>query len=290
MSWYSDYKKSLKIIEVEDILDLIFYRPVAFLLVKAVYNTRITPNQLTLGSILMGIAAGLCYSVGKPEYFTFGAFFYIAFNVLDCSDGQLARLKQKCTPHGRIIDGIADTIATIAVYLGIGIGFANRSVNPLFWWLMLALAGFSNTIHGVLVDYYRNRFIDYVKERKNNFEESLDKYKNEYESIKDLKGRWFDRTVIRFYLNYSGFQRTLTENKKVSKPLNASPEEYYKRNKLIMRFWMLLGPTTQITTLVICSLFHRFDVFIWIIIFCFNGLALVLWLIQQLIERELRKK
>ena len=46
MSWYQEYKKSLKRVEVEELVDRFFYRPVAFLVVKLVYNTRITPDQI----------------------------------------------------------------------------------------------------------------------------------------------------------------------------------------------------------------------------------------------------
>lgn len=67
MSWYSEYKKSLKSIEVEEIFDLFFYRPLAFILVKIIYPTNITPNQLTIGAIIMGIIGGIFYA--KPPHF-----------------------------------------------------------------------------------------------------------------------------------------------------------------------------------------------------------------------------
>lgn len=66
MSWYSDYKKSLKMLEVEEIFDLFFYRPLAFILVKIIYRSNITPNQLTIGAIIMGIIGGIFYAQGSP--------------------------------------------------------------------------------------------------------------------------------------------------------------------------------------------------------------------------------
>ena len=54
MNWSEEYKKSLKMKEVEEFFDLIFYRPVAFLFVRAVYNTGITPNSITIAAIYNG--------------------------------------------------------------------------------------------------------------------------------------------------------------------------------------------------------------------------------------------
>lgn len=290
MSWYSEYKKSLKSIEVEEIFDLFFYRPLAFILVKIIYPTNITPNQLTIGAIIMGIIGGIFYAQAtplSPEFFTIGAMFFMMFNILDCSDGQLARLKRNGTRTGRIIDGVADYIAVTAVYIGIGIGFANHSANPALYWTLLALTGASNTIHAILVDYYRNRFLDYVMERKSTFEEDLDEFRQEYESIKNQKGKWFDRAIISLYLKYSGFQNNIAAKKSSEKLFKATPVQYLKFNKRIIRSWVFLGPTSQVTTLILCSVFNRFDIFFWIMIVGFNSIALINWIIQKNIDKKL---
>lgn len=288
MSWATEYNSSLKLKEVEEILDLYFYRPLAFLLVKAVYRTRVTPNQLTITSILLGIVAGFFYSVGKPSYIAAGALLYLISNIFDCSDGQLARLKHNGSAIGRIIDGVADMIAFLAVYFGIAFGFANHQDNTYFWWLMLLITGFSSALHSVLVDFYRNRFLDYFKWRKNNFEEEIQEFKNAYTLAKQQKGKWFERSLIRLYLKITDLQRVLTTRSKRSRTLHADPQDYYRKNRIIIRLWLLLGPTTQITNLIICSLFQRIDLFIWIVLFGFNGLAAILWVIQQVIDRTFK--
>lgn len=289
MSWYSEYKKSLKMLEVEEIFDLFFYRPIAFIFVKLIYRTNITPNQLTTGAIIMGIIGGIFYAQGSPlspGYFVIGSLFFMMFNILDCSDGQLARLKKNGTRTGRIIDGVADYIAVTAVYIGIGIGFANNTDNPALYWGLLALTGASNTIHAILVDYYRNRFLDYVLERKSTFEEDLDEFRQEYKSIKNKKNKWFDRAIISLYLKYSGFQNNIAAKKGNEKLFKASPAEYLAKNKTIIRSWVFLGPTSQITILILCSIFNRFDIFFWIMIAGFNFIALCNWLIQKRIDRQ----
>ncbi len=44
MSLLKAYKSSLKLIEVEEVIELVFYRPLAFLFVRLIYSTNITPN------------------------------------------------------------------------------------------------------------------------------------------------------------------------------------------------------------------------------------------------------
>lgn len=272
--------------EVEEIIDLIFFRPLAFLLVISVYHTKIKPDHLTLAAMLMGLAGGCFYSFGLHLSCILGALFFLLFNILDCSDGQLARLKKNGTSVGRLLDGIADYIATVAIFIGIAIGYSQKAEQPLLMLILLSLSGVSIIIQEVLVDYYRTRFLDIVMKRKNTFEEGIEEYKNEYKIIKNQKGKWFDKTIIFIYLIYSKVQRNLAARKKREKFFNTNPQDYFNKNRIIIRFWVFMGPSAVITTLILCSLFYRFDIFFWIIIGGFNILAVLLWIIQRQIDKS----
>ncbi|MCX6322094.1 MAG: CDP-alcohol phosphatidyltransferase family protein [Bacteroidia bacterium] len=286
MNWFNEYKNSLKMAEVEEIIDLIFFRPLAFLLVISVYHTKIKPDHLTLAAMLMGLAGGCFYSFGLHLSCILGALFFLLFNILDCSDGQLARLKKNGTSVGRLLDGIADYIATVAIFIGIAIGYSQKAEQPLLMLILLSLSGVSIIIQEVLVDYYRTRFLDIVMKRKNTFEEGIEEYKNEYKIIKNQKGKWFDKTIIFIYLIYSKVQRNLAARKKREKFFNTNPQDYFNKNRIIIRFWVFMGPSAVITTLILCSLFYRFDIFFWIIIGGFNILAVLLWIIQRQIDKS----
>ncbi|MEO6187402.1 MAG: CDP-alcohol phosphatidyltransferase family protein [Ginsengibacter sp.] len=285
MSWYSQYKRSLKMTEIEEFFDLFFYRPLAFLLVKIVYPTNITPNQLTIIAIFIGLSSGCIYATGLPNACIYGAILFMFYNVFDCSDGMLARLKKNGTHAGRIIDGIADYLATAAVFVGLGIGYPDHAYSHSFWWLLLFLAAISNVIQSVMVDYYRNRFLDYVLQRKSTFEEDMDSFRQEYNTIKNQKNKWLDRWIFRRYFDYSAFQEKLTSKKKDERLVNATPEEYYKKNKGIVRFWVNIGPTAQITAIMICSIINRFTIYFWLIIGVFNVIAAIAWIVQRNIDK-----
>lgn len=292
MSLFHEYKSSLKKIEVEELFDLYFYRPLAFLLVKAVYSTNITPNQLTVISMIFGVLGGICYSFGTHKAFMFGAVLYLLYNVVDCSDGQLARLKKNGTTIGRILDGVADYVVSVALYFGIGFGYANNSSNPFLIWLLTAAAGISNAIQSGLLDYYRTRYLDYVLNRVSILDDGLKVFEDEFERLKKIKGRYFDKVIIWIYLQYSAIQQKVTnpkpEQEKIKAHINA--EEYSKKNRLLIRLWTLLGPTTQWTFLIITSFLNRIDIYLLGIFVVGNILAIIIYFFQSKFDKALKLK
>lgn len=286
MRWFTEYKKSLKMAEAEELIDLFFYRPLAFLLIKIIYNTRITPDNLTLAAIITGLIGGFFYAFGLQWTCYVGASFYILFIILDCSDGQLARLKKNSSSIGRLLDGIADYVVVTAIYIGIAIGYSQKEGVPSHMLFLLLLSGASIIIQEVLVDFYRTRFLDVVLKRKNTFEEGIKEYRQEYIRLKKQKGKWLERTIIYFYLVYSKVQRGLTTKKRIVAFLNVSPEEYYRKNRLLVRCWIFMGPSAARTTLIVCSLFSRFDLYFWITIGVFNILAALLRIMQYQVDKS----
>ena len=286
MSWYTDYKSSLKMIWVEETIDLLFYRPIAFILVKLVYNTRITPDDLTLAAIITGISSGIVLAFGSSSTATAGGLLLFLFVVLDCSDGQLARLKGSGTKIGRLLDGIADYTVTAAVYIGIAVGYSKAPGQPAFMVPLLALSGASIILHSALVDYYRTRFLNIVRHSDNSFNDGMTEFRRAYQDTKGHIRKLPVRVIIFIYLLYSKIQRRVIGVKKIDRNYSYSPEEYFVKNRVIIKFWLLIGPSSIRTSLIVCTLFERFDIFFWITIIAFNFLALILGLTQRYIDRE----
>ena len=273
--------------EVEEVIDLVTLQASAFLLVISIYHTKIKPDHLTLAAMVMGIIGWLLLFIRDHILHVLQALcFYILFNILDCSDGQLARVKKNGSSVGRLLDGIADYIAAIAVYAGIAIGYSGNPTQPSSLILLTSLAGLSIIIQESLVDFFRIRFLDIVLKRENTFNEGLAEYVKEYDTIKHEKGQWFRKSIVFIYLKYSQIQKLITPKKKRSKLFSSAPEEYFRKNRLIIRFWVLMGPSAKITILVLCSFFERFDIFFWIVIAGLNILAVILWIVQSQIDKS----
>ena len=284
MSWLQEYKSSLKLIEVEELFDLIFYRPLAFIFVKIIYSTNLTPNQITTLALIIGMIGGIVISFNTYSYLVIATILLIIYDVLDCSDGQLARLKKNGTPAGRILDGVADYFVTISVYLGIGFGFANDSNNPLFYWVLLVLAGASNIVHAIALDYYRNRFLDYATNRESLLGDDLKEFEDEYKTLRAHGGNYFQLFILWIYLKYSNLQLKASNNSSETIQKKYDSKDFYKKNKTIMHLWTYIGPTSELTFIIFTALINRLDIYLIGMITFVNIYVIILFFVQHKID------
>jgi hypothetical protein len=288
MSVVQEYKQGLKSVAVEEVLDLIFYRPLAFLLVKGVYSTPITPNQLTFVSMIFGVLGGVCFAFGTPLSFCLGGVLFIICDVVDCSDGQLARMKKGGTPVGRILDGLADYVSSLSAYLGIGIGYASASSQPLVLWLVTAFVAFSNVLQASLLDFYRNRYLDVTLNRTSVLVDGQKAFEEEYAALRGKRDHIFEKALLWIYLKYSAVQKRFTSDQKTTgRILNTNPEVFAREQKWLMRLWTYLGPTTQFSLMIVCAFLNRWDIYFWGIAGVGNVLAGVLIIAQRLKDRSM---
>ena len=144
---------------------MLIYRPLAFLPVKSIYKTKITPDQLTLGAIVLGLTGGFLYAFGLHQTSIAGAIFHHSVIILDCSDGQLARLRKKSgSKIGRLLDGIADYIVVASIYIGLAIGYAEKGGQPFNILILLALSRSKHHNSVITVRLLQNTFPRYSSE------------------------------------------------------------------------------------------------------------------------------
>ena len=286
MSWFQDYKASLKLVEVEELADLFFFRPLAALFVKLVYPTNITPNQITTVALIIGVIGGWLYVFNTPPYLAIAATLLIIYDILDCSDGQLARLKKNGTFFGRILDGVSDYFVSTAIYLGIGFGFASQSDDPVFYWGLVILAGLSNAGHAITLDYYRNRFLDYALDRDPLLGDNLKEYEEELQKEKEKGGNYFQRFIIWLYLKYSTLQLSLSQSSIETETKKYDTEDFYKKHKTIIHLWSYIGPSSELSFLIICSYFNRLDICLYGLVTVLNVYAIILYFFQRRINHS----
>lgn len=99
-----------------------FTRPLASLLVRMVFKTNVTPNQLTVVSFFIGLAASLVYLKGEPVYFVWGGILAQLSSIVDCSDGMLARSKGLTSKYGAFLDLFLDRITDFFLFTCISVG------------------------------------------------------------------------------------------------------------------------------------------------------------------------
>jgi hypothetical protein len=208
---------------------------------------------------------------------------------LDCSDGQLARLQKSGSLTGRIVDGSADYIVAVTSYLAIGFGYAGNTNDPLFYWTLTVLAGFSNALHSFVLDYYRNQFLDYALDRKSMLGEELEQFETEHKRLIAAKKWSLDRFLIWIYLKYSHIQIQLSSKQDHSRNRIYDPKDYYDKNKRMIHLWTYIGPTTELTFMIICALINRWDIFLWGMVTVGNIYTLALYIMQKTVNASLKK-
>lgn len=285
MSLYNEYKSSLKSFDVEEILDLVIYRPISFLFVKAIYFTNLTPNQLSIISMFFGIATGVAFYFGNYFFVVLGGIFIFLSNVFDCADGQLARLKKNGTKVGRIIDGFIDYVTGISIFVGMGFTLLYITGNPLYSWGLAALGGFSRIMQNMFFDNYRNMYLQFVYNKMRDVNGEIDEFTEEKERIKNLPGKKIDKILIDMYLFYCNFQKNTTRHI----DLIVSPEVYKEKNKTLLRLWSWIGSTTHLTAAIIFCFINRVDLYLILTFTLGNVLFLILLLIQKSTIKKLTK-
>ncbi|HEX6239912.1 MAG TPA: CDP-alcohol phosphatidyltransferase family protein, partial [Polyangiales bacterium] len=104
----------LKSRDVEDPVNLWVHRPIAYAFCTLVYRTSMTPNQVTLIAILLGVAASACWVEGSPRAMLWGGILLWSSAIMDGADGILARAKRLQSAFGRALDGFADYLVGLS--------------------------------------------------------------------------------------------------------------------------------------------------------------------------------
>ena len=118
-----------------------YIEPVATVFCRA----GITPNQISLLSLLFGLLCAVCYFY---RLFAIGSILLFLSAVLDLVDGSVARRTEKETRFGAVFDWIVDKYVDALVILGIGLSgiailsrFSDLPVSSDFAIVAIAIIG-----------------------------------------------------------------------------------------------------------------------------------------------------
>jgi phosphatidylglycerophosphate synthase len=100
----------------------------------------ITPNQVSVASLLSGLAGAACFIPGSRGLAVAGGLLMILSYVLDNCDGDIARAKKLSSRLGHYLDSIVDWLVDTVFFVCLGIGTATAQGERLWLWLGLAAA------------------------------------------------------------------------------------------------------------------------------------------------------
>ena len=161
--FWDAYFRSLKPLEVEEPIDVWVHRPPAYVLARILMPTPVSPNLVTIGSIVLGCAAGAAIFANFPRHLPIAGCLIFSSAVLDCCDGQLARLRKSSSAFGRMLDGVADLVVSTVV-VGGGAWLVLRKYHDPLW--LFAVAGvltvttiLTGSFHTTMYDHFKNVFL-----------------------------------------------------------------------------------------------------------------------------------
>ena len=107
------------------------YRWLSFIITPLFLRTSISATGVTLISVLITITLPLAVFLPFPFTYIFIGVISIVFNILDCVDGNMARMTNSVSDLGQYSDFIADIIHRIFVYITLGLIIDNALINDI---------------------------------------------------------------------------------------------------------------------------------------------------------------
>ncbi len=229
------YLKTLKSIETEDWLDLHVIRPICFYLARILAHFDIHPNTVTIWSMIFGVGSSFCFACGCLYYEgTWGLLMNLLAivllmiaDILDCTDGQLARLTGKKSHIGRILDGLAGFVWFIPIYhalvwrfyqhheiefswLGISDTFENVLIVTIVVYAIAVVSGFLGMgAQQRLADYYIQVHLFFLKGEKGSELDSSARQQDIYDRL-PADAPSYERAFQKSYIDYTRKQEHVT--------------------------------------------------------------------------------
>ncbi|MFR9165245.1 MAG: CDP-alcohol phosphatidyltransferase family protein [Dysgonomonas sp.] len=202
-------ESTLKSSDTEEFIDIHFYRPLGYKWALLFQKLGISPNAVTVFSIILGIGAGICFYFDNIWITILGIVLLIWANSYDSADGQLARMTKKFSPIGRALDGFAGDLWFASIYAAICLRL--YPVWGISIWALALITGSFHARQAAMADYYRNIHLLFVNGKKgselDNSTELTEKFDKE-----TFKNNWFNKIYLFSYRSYTKGQENWTPN------------------------------------------------------------------------------
>ena len=149
--WYQDVRdaadvqaaerklfKSLKG-EFEGFVDRFFNRKISRWFTRIFLAAGLSPNVITIIATLVGLSAATCFGVGTYSAGIIAALLFQLAAIIDCCDGEVARLTFTESPFGAWLDIAMDNVVHMAIFAGIAAGSYLSLAESDGAWIPLAL-------------------------------------------------------------------------------------------------------------------------------------------------------
>ena len=263
------FRQSLKSdsYHADELVNIYLLRPIASVIVWAVYPTFITPNMVTVAAVIIGCVAGSSYSAGTTAATVTAGVLILLKDIVDDADGQLARAKGLYSRRGRFLDSIGDFLVDVAVFTGIG--WALYAARPGIFMPVMAFLGLAGiTLRVSYHVYYQASFLHLEKRY------GLNRIVEEI-TEEDTHGDRFDRLLQRIFgVIYTPQDRLMCRIDDWCRGGDVRDDilESWYGDRFGLRLSGLLGFGTEICLLAVCSWFDAMGTYLWLNLILMNGI------------------
>lgn len=247
----ADFKSSLKSLDTEEHIDLWFYRRIGWYEARLACRLGISPNAITIASIFIGVAAGLCFYPADLWVNVAGLLLLMLANSFDSADGQLARMTRRFSQLGRILDGMAGNFWFVTIYVCICLRTNLYSdwfgLHPWVIWLLAVCSGVCHVFQAAMADFYRQMHLRAVN-GSSEFEGSASL------RAKLAQARGVQRVFLHLYLRYTLFQEAFIPAAMRLCRAGSLPAGFREGSLPLMKWANVLTFNWRSITLAVCLL------------------------------------
>lgn len=201
-------RQTMKNEDLEGPFELYVTRTPGYLWARLFRLLHVHPIAVTLMSIVLGAASGVCFYFESMQLTLLGIALLVIADWWDCADGQLARMTKKTTLIGRILDGFAGDVWFFFIYAAICLRLTPQW--GLGIWLLAAVAGlYCHARQCAIADYYRNIHLWFCAPQGSELT-TYAKVQAEYASLRWMSSEWFRKLYLFFYARYTRRQEGAT--------------------------------------------------------------------------------
>jgi len=267
--------------DVEDPVNRYLHRTLAYLFVRSIFRTSITPNMITLSSVVVGLVAGCAFLWGTPTAMFVGGVCLWTAAILDGADGILARAKNLHSEFGRALDGSADVLVAVFTVFPAFYHIWVTHHNPYHLVLMVPALGLT-VVHLATYDFYKESYLQATRPGQGREGRDADEI-GETVRAADDEGRIIQMAIKFILVPHLERQKAILgwlnpDAWRLSQLLQGDPqtaEIYRKDNRWPMRLWALVSLAPHTYLMAICAMFDRLDVYLFIRVFLMNGIFIV---------------
>jgi len=282
--------------ESEGFLDIWLYRPAGALLALAGARLGLTPNMLTVASLLTGVGGSAM--LFPDAWMWHGVALIVLGGIFDASDGQLARMTGSASLFGRILDGASDYFVIIATYLALAFKYLamrpDASSVPIF--TLAAAAGVSHSLQASLFDYYRSEYTEYVDKKRvpvSDLDKEEARTGPEEGPVKRFLAWSHKDYTLRQRKLASGHVR-LGESLRAARPEGKLDEEdaaaYRELNLPVIKLWNIQGTNSRLLVMIAALAAGRPEAYFIAEVVGYNALALLSHFLQSRADRGFRSR